>query len=119
MKTQNKATKEPEVVWTTKGANWECKFKAPISTCAMEVATKAVEEVWNNSGEEWKQSDGVNIRIKNGGTPTIGAIMVIKHSRMKSRDEHLMVYSSMVLANAGFHEAAAKLEHVLKSEEKD
>lgn len=81
----------------------------------MELATQALEEIWKGNGEDTTPS-GAKVTIKSGETPKIGVIMKIEHSKMRAADK-LYVYSGLVLANAGFHDAAADMDKLAKQVE--
>jgi len=91
-----------QVQWTVLGANWEHSLAAPNNTPALEIATRALEAVW--------------VQEKDHQVSTVGLILSVRHNLMKSKDEHIMVLSSLALANAGFHEESATLERIWEVE---
>ncbi len=86
---------------------------ADFSACPVEVATRAVELVWGEGGgEAWKADGGESVETDEDmemGDPTIGIALEVSHSKMGSREEHIIVPSFLALANAGFYDDAERL----------
>lgn len=84
------------VTWTVEGVDWSQEILASIDSEASEIATRAVETVVS----ALEDSDEIEF----------GAILMIKHDRMKSENEHLVVYAPAILANAGYYQDAEELK---------
>lgn len=84
------------VTWTVEGVDWSQEIRASIDSEPSEIATRAVETVVSALGD----SDEIEF----------GAILMIKHDKMKSENEHLVVYAPAILANAGYYQDAEELK---------
>jgi hypothetical protein len=94
--------------WTVEGSNWSWTGEFPHDTPPEEVATQVVEMLVRPN--KWDDSFRDGLRLKDSRNPHVGMIMVVSHSAMKSQDEHLVVLSATIMANAGLHEKAKILE---------
>lgn len=100
--------------WEIRGPNWVFGLKAPADCDPIEIFTQCVETVWADI-ESWKldyiegQSTGL-LKNTDGKSPRISVILVLSNSLMTTKEEHLVVSTPMVLANAGLHNEAARLE---------
>ena len=84
------------VTWTVEGVDWSQEVRASIDSEPSEIATRAVETIVSALGD----SDEIEF----------GAILMIQHDKMKSEDEHLVVYAPAILANAGYYQDAEQLK---------
>jgi len=93
------------VAWTVTAANWTWVYSAPRDESMVELTTTAVENCWgiNDKGE---------LTITKGKKPKLGAVISIKHSEMPPEDETYF-YSALILANAGLHAEAKKLQQAI------
>lgn len=99
---------EGRVDWRVEGSNWIWRVSLGKEVEADEVATRAVEDI-----SRWVRGDGPilgMLEIRGDEAPKVGLIMMVSTSEMKSMDEHLVVLSSSVMANAGMHRAANSLK---------
>ena len=80
-------------------------------TPAEEVATRAIEDIARQVRGEGPVLGSLEAR--GAEPPKVGVIMMVSNAKMQSIDEHLVVLSSAVMADAGMHRAA----RVLKGEE--
>ena len=87
-----------EVTWTVYGIDWLEQINLDISSQPVEVATRCVEQAMLSIGDN--ELD-------------FGIFLELEHSKMKSENEHLIVLSSAVLANAGYHEEAKSIEYTI------
>jgi hypothetical protein len=94
--------------WTVEGSNWSWTGEFPSDTPPEEVATRVVETLVRPS--KWDESFRSGLKIKDSRNPHVGMIMVVSNSAMKSQDEHLVVLSATIMANAGLHEKAKILK---------
>lgn len=104
---EDMASSEQTTTWTVEGSNWTWSGDLAGTMPADEVATRAVEEV-----SCWAKGDGVlrgDLKIRGTDMPKVGAIMMVSNLNMGSIDEHLVVLSAAVMANAGMHRAATLL----------
>jgi hypothetical protein len=84
------------VTWTVEGVDWSQEVRASIDSEPSEIATRAVETIVSSLGD----SDEIEF----------GAILMVRHDKMKSEDEHLVVYAPAILANAGYYQDAEELK---------
>ena len=84
------------VTWTVEGVDWSQEIRASIDSEPSEIATRAVETSVSALGD----SDEIEF----------GAILMIQHDKMKSEDEHFVVYAPAILANAGYYKDAEELK---------
>lgn len=99
------------VTWLVEGANWTWSMPMDEDTPAEEIATRAIEDIARQvRGEE--PVLGL-LAARGAEPPKVGVIMMVSNEKMQSIDEHLVVLSSGVMADAGMHHAAK----VLKGEE--
>lgn len=84
------------VTWTVKGVDWSQEIRASINSEPSEIATRAVETILSSL----EDSDEIEF----------GAILMIHHDKMKSEDEHFVVYAPAILANAGYYKDAEELK---------
>lgn len=84
------------VTWTVEGVDWSQEIRASIDSEPSEIATRAVETIVSGL----KDSDEIEF----------GAILMIQHDKMKSEDEHFVVYAPAILANAGYYKDAEELK---------
>lgn len=96
------------LTWKVEGANWVWTGDLPSSISPEEVATRVIEKMVRP--ELWDDEFRDGFLVKVGQNPKVGMIMILSHSDMKSQDEHLVVLSETVVANAGLHEKAAILK---------
>jgi hypothetical protein len=85
---------------------WVGEF--PSDMAPEEVATRVVETLVRPS--QWDEKFRQGLRLRDSRNPHVGMIMMISNSAMKSQDEHLVVLSSAIMANAGLHDKAKILE---------
>lgn len=90
------------VTWTVEGVNWRKSIKASINSNPTEIATQCVENLINSLEDE-EDAD-------------FGAILVLRHNKMKSEDEYLVLYTPHVLANAGYYTDAEELKKAAEKE---
>ena len=83
------------VTWTIEGVNWQKSIKASINSNPTEIATQCVENLINS--------------LEDDEDVDFGAILILHHNKMKSEDEHLVLYTPHVLANAGYYTDAEEL----------
>jgi hypothetical protein len=84
------------VTWTVEGVDWSQEVRASIDSEPSEIATRAVETIVSSLGD----SDEIEF----------GAILMVRHDKMKSENEHLVVYAPAILANAGYYQDAEELK---------
>lgn len=96
------------LTWKVEGANWVWTGDLPSSISPEEVATRVIEKMVRTDLWDDEFRDGLLVKV--GQNPKVGMIMILSHSGMKSQDEHLVVLSETVVANAGLHEKAALLK---------
>ncbi len=97
-----------KVTWCVEGSNWTWRREIGEDVAADEVATQAVEDI-----ARWGGGTGPlfgTLEIRGEDIPKAGLIMMVSNSRMKSSEEHLVVLSSSIMANAGLHQAARVLK---------
>lgn len=97
-----------KVTWCVEGSNWTWRKEMGGNCEADEVATQAVEDI-----ARWGRGDGPllgELEIRGEDMPKVGLIMMVSTSAMRSVEEHLVVLSSSVMANAGMHRAARILK---------
>jgi hypothetical protein len=110
----NKFIEAPLIDWKIKGPNWSFDIKAPADCDPMEIFTQCLEQVWADI-ESWKldyiqgQSPGI-LETTDNDYPRLSVLLVLENSLMRSKEEHLVVSTPLVLANAGLHMEAARLE---------
>lgn len=97
-----------EIEWRVEGSNWSWRGNFPSSTPPEEVATRVIEALSRPSG--WTEEFISQLTISDGRNPHVGMIMMISNSKMKSPEEHLVVMSSSIMANAGLHIKASQLK---------
>ena len=95
------------VNWKVTGANWTWTCKAPEAASPVEIATQAFEHAWGT------YTDKGTLKVSKGSKAALGAIVSIEHSGMESEEDHIFIYSPIVLANAGFHDDASALMNSL------
>ena len=84
------------VTWTVEGVDWSQEVRASIDSEPSGIATRAVETIVSSLGD----SDEIEF----------GAILMVRHDKMKSENEHLVVYAPAILANAGYYQDAEELK---------
>lgn len=84
------------VTWTVEGVDWSQEVRASIDSEPSEIATRAVETIVSSLGD----SDEIEF----------GAILMVRHDKMNSENEHLVVYAPAILANAGYYQDAEELK---------
>ena len=105
-----------KITWTVHGINWTYRVLGDQNTCPLEITTRAIELIWANdtadATELWKKLDSEteSLTIKDEFEPGLGIIVIVKNSEMKSQEEHLVVSSPVVLANAGLHSEASRIQ---------
>lgn len=90
------------VTWTVEGVNWQKSIKASINSSPTEIATRCVENLINS--------------LKDEEDVDFGAILILRHNKMKSEDEYLVLYTPDVLANAGYYTDADELRKAADKE---
>jgi hypothetical protein len=115
MKTQNNQ-KTGKINWKVRGPNWTYELCAPEDSDPMEIFTHCLEQVWGDK-EGWKLStnadfDDGSLHLEGEGNnePSLSILLVLENSKMSSKDENLVVSTPLVLANAGLHNEASRLE---------
>jgi len=96
------------ITWKVEGANWIWTGELPSSTSPEEVATRVIETM--SKPETWDDGFRNGLMVKVGQSPSVGMIMVVSNSSMKSLDEHLIILSETIVANAGLHDKASILK---------
>ena len=92
-------------LYLCQSADWQCVIQAEDHESA---ATQAVENLMTSSGE------GGNLSMVVTVTKLDNNILEISSNEDK---EIRTYYSPMILANAGFHNEAKKLDEILKQED--
>ena len=90
------------VTWTVEGSNWQKSIKASINSNPTEIATQCVENLINSLEDE----EGLDF----------GAILILRHNKMKSENEYFVLYAPHILANAGYYTDAEELEKAADKE---
>lgn len=107
------STMNKEITWTVHGINWDYQVLGNQDTCPLEISTRAVELIWNSDDSElWKglDSEREHLNVKEEVEPGLGIVVIVKNSEMQSQEDHLVVSSPIVLANAGLHSEAARIQ---------
>jgi len=105
--------------WRVRGGNWAFFREGERALCPIEIATVGLEAAFGISkcggmegwGEENESAVG-QLEIDHGQGIEMGIVLVVDHSSMKSRDEHILVPSHIALVNAGLHREARLLEQL-------
>jgi hypothetical protein len=103
------------LLWQVSGGNWTFQRRAGANICPIELATLGVESVARSvaEGENWKNdlgSTGCSLETDDDEYPWVGFVLLVENNAMQNSDEHIVVRSSVVLANAGHHSEARRLE---------
>lgn len=91
------------VTWSVEGVDWIQKLKADVSTDPNEIATRGIELIIKSLGKSIEEIH-------------FGAVLRVFHSKMKSEDEHWIIYAPAILANAGYYKDAEELEKAVAKE---
>jgi len=107
-------TRPTRPTWKVSGSNWVWQKKAPANSCPMEMATQALEKIWSRKPEDQK-------RIKKclqspTQAPSLGLTILVSHSKMKTKSEHILICSVTALANAGHYNEAKRLHNLSQSD---
>lgn len=113
MNNQGQGTSRQELLdWIVRGPAWVFLARRRADFCPVELATTAIESLWSDDdGEAWKsgrEEDGQLI-IDDDAKRSVSIALIVENSAMASRDEHIIIPSCLVLANAGFHAEADRL----------
>lgn len=96
------------ITWRVEGANWTWTGDFPSSVSPEEVATRVIETM--SKPALWDEAFKEGFMVKVGQNPQVGMIMILSNSLMKSQDEHLVILSETIVANAGLHDKANMLK---------
>lgn len=83
------------VTWTVEGVNWSQQLRGSVDASPSEIATKGLEKTIDNLAED--------------GELEFGAIIRVYHDKMTSEDEHIIIFTPSILANAGMYDEAESL----------
>lgn len=100
------------ITWKVEGSNWMWTGDFPSTVPPEEVATRVIETMSKPS--LWDDAFRNGLMVKVGQNPLVGMIIVLSNTEMRSQDEHLVILSETVVANAGLH---AKAEILKKARE--
>ena len=96
--------------WRVKGNNWTFDLMAPPDSDPMEIFTQCIEQLWGGI-EQWKFTGShQGVLTIEGEEPVLGVVLMLENSNMKSYQEHLVIATSVVLANAGLYNDSTRLE---------
>jgi hypothetical protein len=112
-KTKKHMKEIKEIIWTVHGINWTYKVVGDLNTCPVEIATRGVEFIWKKDNSElWKDMDPSceTLELAPETEPGLGIIVVIENSEMTCTEEHLVVSSPVILANAGLYSESARIQ---------
>lgn len=100
--------------WKINGPNWTFELRASSTSDPMELFTQCLEQIWAEI-DSWKidrpqeQSSGV-LTTTDNQYPSLSVLLTLENSKMSSKQDHLVVSTSLALANAGLHSEASRLE---------
>jgi hypothetical protein len=99
-------------LWTVHGINWRYKLLGSETNCPIEVATRAVELLWSSDPTDlWKQlKETEELDVATDEDPSLGIIVMVENSLMHNKEEHLIVSTPIILANAGLHGEASRIQ---------
>lgn len=109
-------TKAKNIKWKIRGPNWVFRFEASEDSDPMDLFTYCLEHIWGEV-EDWKLSSShtnppinASLKTKNQEEPKLSVLLVLENSNMSTKEEHLVVSTPLVLANAGMYNEATRLE---------
>lgn len=105
--------KKHSVLWEIRGPEWVYSIQAHENADPVELATIVLEEIWGSDGDGGKFGGGGHLELDEDSAVTLGLLMVVAHENMRSCEDHILISVPMLLANAGFHEAGARLEKLV------
>lgn len=103
--------KNRSISWEIRGSRWTYSLEAEASADPMELATTVLEEMF---GVAMKLGTGSGMLTNEDEDEVeFGIFVVVVNENTIDPEDHILIPTTTILANAGYHEECAKLEKMV------
>ena len=99
------------VAWEIRGSRWTYSLVAEANADPVELATSVLEEIFGGD-RETETSSGV-FTNDDAGELELGIFLIVVNENTSDPEDHILIPTTTILANAGYYKECAKLEKMI------